>query len=189
LADRDATTCNPSSAARFLTRDPIESVTREPYAYAGNNPTNWTDPTGLGCGLFSPGDCVDAVVEAVDDTTEFVVRNRGTIATIAAAGTCLIPAVGLAGCGYAAATAFGVRAQQRVQQHGFSDSLSANLVDGGLTYLTFGLSGAFEALAGPWAGVGGVGALEASPLLGYLGRLFPAGYDITNLFGWLDEQC
>jgi len=23
----------------------------------------------------------------------------------------------------------------------------------------------------------------------YLGRLIPAGYDMTTLFGWLNEQC
>jgi RHS repeat-associated protein len=32
----------------FLTRDPISAVTRAPYNYADNNPTNKTDPTGLG---------------------------------------------------------------------------------------------------------------------------------------------
>ena len=33
--------------AQFLTRDPIEPITREAYTYAGNNPINRVDPTGL----------------------------------------------------------------------------------------------------------------------------------------------
>ena len=95
-------------------------------------------------------------------------------------------------CGYAAASAFGVRAEQRIDEQGFSNSLRANLLDGGLTYLTFGLGGAFDELVGPWAGFvrngNTVGALEQASW-SYFGRLIPSGYDITNLFGWLDEQC
>jgi len=35
------------ATANFLTRDPIEAITREPYEYAGGDPLNNTDPTGL----------------------------------------------------------------------------------------------------------------------------------------------
>ncbi len=35
------------STGQFLTRDPLEAMTGQPYAYAGNNPTNYTDPLGL----------------------------------------------------------------------------------------------------------------------------------------------
>ncbi len=54
----DTTTCDPSSEARFLNRDPLESVTREAYAYVGGNPLNATDPTGM---FTIPGTniCVD----------------------------------------------------------------------------------------------------------------------------------
>jgi RHS repeat-associated protein len=35
------------STAQFLTRDSLVSMTREPYAYASNNPLNSSDPSGL----------------------------------------------------------------------------------------------------------------------------------------------
>src|SRR5438067_60812 len=35
------------TTAQFLNRDPVESVIRQPYSYADNNPINNTDPTGL----------------------------------------------------------------------------------------------------------------------------------------------
>jgi uncharacterized protein RhaS with RHS repeats len=35
------------STGQFLSRDPIEDTTLQPYAYAGNAPTNASDPTGL----------------------------------------------------------------------------------------------------------------------------------------------
>jgi RHS repeat-associated protein len=34
------------STAQFLTRDPLEGLTREPYAYASDDPLNLTDPSG-----------------------------------------------------------------------------------------------------------------------------------------------
>jgi hypothetical protein len=180
-------------------------MTREPYGYAAGNPANNVDPLGLcsanpfssdnciGAAVMTVGRAVETVVEAapdawdyayevvtdnVDDAWDFTYRNRGTIATIGAIGTCLIPAVGFAGCAYAAGAAFVARSSERIEDHGFRDSLGANLADGALTYLTLGLGGAFES-----AGQG------LSPGLSYLGRLVPAGYDVTSLFMWLDELC
>jgi RHS repeat-associated protein len=36
------------ATSQFLTRDPVERLTREPYAYALDNPLFYLDPTGLG---------------------------------------------------------------------------------------------------------------------------------------------
>jgi RHS repeat-associated protein len=35
------------ATAQFLTRDPIEPLTRQPYTYASSNPLGYSDPTGL----------------------------------------------------------------------------------------------------------------------------------------------
>jgi RHS repeat-associated protein len=35
------------ATGQFITRDPLSSMTREPYGYASDDPTNRTDPTGL----------------------------------------------------------------------------------------------------------------------------------------------
>jgi RHS repeat-associated protein len=35
------------ATAQFLSRDPLVPLTREPYAYGGDNPTSFSDPTGL----------------------------------------------------------------------------------------------------------------------------------------------
>src|SRR5271154_238667 len=39
------------STAQFLTHDPLEAITGEPYSYAGDNPVNYSDPTGLIFGI------------------------------------------------------------------------------------------------------------------------------------------
>jgi len=72
------------ASGQFLTRDPIAALTRAAYAYAGNNPTNFTDPTGL-IGFPSLGDVVDVVKDvggrAVDVTVAVV--NAPVTATTA----------------------------------------------------------------------------------------------------------
>ena len=48
------------STGQFLSRDPIEDQTLQPYAYAGNDPTNAIDPTGLSF-LSTAGGLIDSV--------------------------------------------------------------------------------------------------------------------------------
>lgn len=42
--------------AQFLTRDPIEPITQQPYQYANDDPLDQVDPLGL-CGWTDPFDC------------------------------------------------------------------------------------------------------------------------------------
>jgi RHS repeat-associated protein len=52
------------TTGQFLTRDPLEATTRDPYGYAGGNPTNMTDPTGL---CWGPTCIVEDIAGAIDD--------------------------------------------------------------------------------------------------------------------------
>ncbi len=42
------------ATAQFLSSDPLKAITGEPYAYAGDNPVNFSDPTGLLFGVSLP---------------------------------------------------------------------------------------------------------------------------------------
>jgi RHS repeat-associated protein len=42
------------STAQFITRDPLEALTGQPYSYAGDDPINSSDPSGLS-GIFGTG--------------------------------------------------------------------------------------------------------------------------------------
>jgi RHS repeat-associated protein len=42
------------ATAQFLTRDPLAAISGEPYSYAGDNPVNESDPTGLLFGINLP---------------------------------------------------------------------------------------------------------------------------------------
>ncbi|MGH3133443.1 MAG: RHS repeat-associated core domain-containing protein, partial [Gaiellaceae bacterium] len=44
------------ATAQFLSRDPIEQLTRQPYGYVSGNPLNAIDPSGLAC-WTDPLDC------------------------------------------------------------------------------------------------------------------------------------
>jgi RHS repeat-associated protein len=42
------------ATAQFISRDPLELLTRQPYSYVNDNPLNGADPTGLSCNWASP---------------------------------------------------------------------------------------------------------------------------------------
>jgi RHS repeat-associated protein len=62
------------ATGQFLTRDPIEVITRSPYGYAGTNPINFSDPSGL-IGLPSLRDVATAYEGFMDGFTFDLTRN------------------------------------------------------------------------------------------------------------------
>jgi RHS repeat-associated protein len=78
------------ATGQFLTRDPIEAITGQPYQYANNDPLDHSDPTGLFCGgpIFCP--VVHTVQTVVDrGAPDYMNINFGAVA----------PVVGLFGLG------------------------------------------------------------------------------------------
>jgi RHS repeat-associated protein len=53
------------ATAQFLSVDPFVALTGEPYSYAGDNPVNYSDPTGLVFGIPDPPPSWEEVGEGV----------------------------------------------------------------------------------------------------------------------------
>jgi RHS repeat-associated protein len=88
------------ATAQFLSVDPLETVTREPYSYADDNPGGMADPSGLILGI--PGTPSTGEVVKVISHVAGVVAVAGSIA---AAGCSVVAAptvVGEALCGVVA---------------------------------------------------------------------------------------
>ena len=95
------------ATGQFLSRDPLEALTGRPYSYAGNDPVNETDPSGLlGCGDLGPfaGAC-----NTVSSGVSTVVGGAGS--TIGAGATWVynhpVETVGVAAGGVSLATGVG----------------------------------------------------------------------------------
>lgn len=48
------------ATAQFVSHDPLEIVTKQPYAYTADDPLNAIDPSGLGCGFLQKESPVDS---------------------------------------------------------------------------------------------------------------------------------
>jgi RHS repeat-associated protein len=99
----------------FLNVDPLVDVTRQPYAYTGNDPVNETDPSGTCVLFFCP------VQARIANAAEFgagltIIIGADTIGTIAAVAqglgepedTPLLPVTGLLEYELGAANIFGI---------------------------------------------------------------------------------
>lgn len=76
------------STGQFLNRDPAVAETREPYAYAGNDPVNFTDPTGhnkceVGLNPLRWGgnaqECADSAWDATGGKVATGAKHHGTV--------------------------------------------------------------------------------------------------------------
>jgi hypothetical protein len=79
--------------SRFLTRDPIESLTREPYGYVRGNPLNAVDPLGLYPGEGLVNGAGRAVGGAARGTGRFVKDHADVIVAgvvVVGAGACIV---------------------------------------------------------------------------------------------------
>jgi hypothetical protein len=86
------------ATGQFLTRDPLNALTRSAYGYVGGNPLNRVDPSGLDWSCITkPGSCdlpiPDSWEEALGSHTAQQVRAGaavvGTIALVVAGGAYL----------------------------------------------------------------------------------------------------
>jgi RHS repeat-associated protein len=182
------------TTGQFTSVDPLVTVTEEPYGYVGGNPANWQDPSGR---FRIPGTsyCIDIADSACHGSARdehggtiqgiiYTPFDRpGLVATATATAFCLVPVVGWAECAVVSTVAFMARAGERIVDHGFSNSLGDNLVDGLLSYITVGLiGGSFDGLAH----LKGLPAIRGS--VEYAGRIIGAGYDGVSTVSWIAEQ-
>jgi RHS repeat-associated protein len=81
-----ARTYDPSTA-QFPTRDPWVAITGEPYSYAGDNPLNHSDPTGLFLGI--PG------TPSTGEIVGVIGEHFGQIVAVTAGGACIVASAGI----------------------------------------------------------------------------------------------
>jgi RHS repeat-associated protein len=71
------------ATAQFLTRDPLLTTTRAPYSYAGNNPVNASDPSGLN--PFDPRTWIAKGVQVLRAVAATVARYVAELARVVVA--------------------------------------------------------------------------------------------------------
>ncbi|MGH7643539.1 MAG: RHS repeat-associated core domain-containing protein, partial [Candidatus Dormibacteria bacterium] len=111
-------------------------------------------PTATGCTGFCPGQWAGRVGGGLEDAGLWVAHNPGTVASIAAVGTCLVG--NLVACGAAAVLALGARSYQRYEEEG-SSSFGPDAADAIITVASFGFVSAPAA-----AGLDAATALNAA---------------------------
>ncbi len=171
------------ATAQFLSVDPLEKLTREPYSYVEDNPLNATDPTGLCSDGSLSGflDCFNPVSSgnlaykgavALNNATGGVVNlpwllTRPPVVAIGAAGVCATPWLD-AGCPAAISAVWSVSTSSIV-----ASGIETNFCDPeqlageeGVTTLLFG----FGAL-----GVYTTGAADAAGAPGYARAIIRGG--------------
>jgi RHS repeat-associated protein len=93
LYDLRARSYDPATG-QFMTRDPIDMLTRQAYSYGGDNPMNQLYLYGLSCGWTSPWDCVGdvghAASTAVSSVASWVANHPWQSLELAAAGACVV---------------------------------------------------------------------------------------------------
>lgn len=82
---------------QFLTRDPLEALTRQAYSYAGGDPVNHFDPHGMFC--LVPGteepcatvqDSIEWTIGAIEDVATWAYDNHGPVIAGLALTACIM---------------------------------------------------------------------------------------------------
>jgi RHS repeat-associated protein len=121
------------ATAQFLTVDPLEAITGEPYSYVGDDPINENDPLGLCGGTSSWGafwancgtDVVNGAGTAANAVGTFVGNHYGQVAEGTAAVACVTEVVGPIGCLALAGGGFGASTYQTVSDKCLSSGQKA----------------------------------------------------------------
>jgi RHS repeat-associated protein len=72
------------TTASFLTRDPLDAITRSAYGYVAGNPLNADDPTGMNWLSDRASDIGGGIVNGAKDVGGFVAEHRHAIIDVAA---------------------------------------------------------------------------------------------------------
>jgi RHS repeat-associated protein len=80
------------ATGQFVSRDPLESQTREAYAYAQANPPNRVNPTGL-CGISSVGSALESINPISEENCVF--QGASSLIPESAAGPISSAAAGI----------------------------------------------------------------------------------------------
>jgi RHS repeat-associated protein len=169
------------TTAQFLSLDPLEKLTREPYSYVEDNPLNAADPTGLCSDGSLSGflDCFNPVSSGNLAYKGAVALNNATginlpglltkpaVVDLGAAGVCATPLIDL-GCPGALGAAWSVSTSSIVANGIETDFCNPEQLgaEEGVTTLLFG----FGAL-----GVYTTGATEAADAPGYARAIIRGG--------------
>jgi RHS repeat-associated protein len=181
------------ATGQFMSMDPLEAVTQQPYSYAGDDPINGTDPTGLDDAVLglegasrnaaacqqdpnSPACAGTGALNAIGSGASWVAgkvwQHRGAVAEAGAAIGCLSGAfdvVGVAACPAATLGGLAVSVDQTVTDSCLStgQKIGGTLLDGLATVP--GLQDTFLDGGAPlkWlAGiVGGAGIASEGPIV------------------------
>jgi RHS repeat-associated protein len=94
----------------FISRDPLQAQTNQPYLYVGDDPVNWTDPTGL-CPpwvLYCPPNPIELLGNGINDglswTNSNIIQPAGDLAGQfgsylgGGSGLHCLAAIGIGGC-------------------------------------------------------------------------------------------
>lgn len=126
------------ATGQFMSRDPLEALTRAPYSYAADNPIQYVDRSGLIFGIPgtpSTGEVLGGIKEGGEAVGGAVYEQAGTISTVAGAAT-FVPGVDVV-AGPIALAAGGLQA--------YKEARAGNYVGAGLAGVGVAAGGFAEA--------------------------------------------